>query len=40
MDEIEKEQARSDLESLRQKPDQRIRDFAQEIDDLYRMAMG
>ena len=40
MDEIEKDQARSDLESLRQKPDQRIRDFAREIDDLYSKAYG
>jgi hypothetical protein len=40
MDDIERDQARIDLESLKQKPDQRIRDFAKEIDDLYAKAYG
>jgi hypothetical protein len=40
MDDIERDQARIDLESLRQKPDQRVRDFAKEIDDLYAKAYG
>jgi len=38
--ELDREQARKDLDNIVQKPDQRIRDFALEINDLYAKANG